>query len=990
MEPTPRAITARRRPSRVVAWLLLFLLVVPALLVPAPAAARDVEDLQGEWVSLTDRIPEVQFTGWAGIGYDSLPIRDFAFRADRQIRLGGTTYPKGMGVYPYSELRYRLDRGYLALSGVVGPDGFAVPPAARVRFRVVGDGQMLWDSGPLGAGELKRIDALSLRGVDDLRLLTIDDTDGRARSPAAWADMRLLPARTVTRRTDASVDAERRAAVEQSAGLAEWRQRSAAEARLIADQVKPGAVGAVFGDQGRSILLASDSLTAKLELAGETAGELLLLDRRRDALVFDGARTQVWLEGREGPVLRAGVDLKYDRAFSSQYDDPALGPMTVAQVGFRSDDFRYYLWLELGLFSQQATLWQRATLFDELGQGTPITVDPFGPTASVFFGDQSKLLLDDGRLRQRDVEPNGLAVAEPLGLGKPAILWDSRQGSGLALVAVDETPGQPRLRTQLLPGSVAGSLQFEYDTRAASRTDLIAGPRIILHVGADASQAATLVPLRNLLARLYPQRLPPDWARFQWISWYAWYMDVTDEKLRKEVDVIRRRFADLGPWYVVIDAGWYVAEGRPGADWRNVDREKFPLGLRSLVDYAHARDVGVVLYFSTPHVDTRQYPGDWLGLPGTVDQLGSDLIHLGRKDGHDSYAFDYDNPAVRRYLDQVFEGFFVDYGVDGLQLDGLGNVESAGVRPRLMDGFGLVDAVTAETMNIYRFHADQLQRLRPDALIQTGWDAPIFANGLANSFWYGDDTMAFRHPYPHPGLYEKIQYALFQALVLGQRPQFGSIYRRPVRPGINDQWLAAAVTIGAPMGLSFELDQLPADAAARYRLLLNRYDPWGNGVTADRIDHPTCFARQVDDVWAISVVNLEEQPIDRQVRLAECGLALTGDASGIDLISWQPVAVRGGVLTLRLEPESVHTVLVRTTTGMLTSSSRFERSGDGWTVSGPTDVPGISYLVVPRPPQHLTLDGEPLAPEGVEYDPATFVATIRYAHTGEPQRLTGG
>jgi alpha-galactosidase len=75
-------------------------------------------------------------------------------------------------------------------------------------------------------------------------------------------------------------------------------------------------------------------------------------------------------------------------------------------------------------------------------------------------------------------------------------------------------------------------------------------------------------------------------------TWFAHGVEVDEASMRHEMDGA----ASLGAELFVLDAGWYTGAGRGGAadfssglgSWQ-VDSNRFPNGLRSLVEYAHGR-----------------------------------------------------------------------------------------------------------------------------------------------------------------------------------------------------------------------------------------------------------------------------------------------------------------------------------------------------------------------------------------------------------------
>ena len=44
-------------------------------------------------------------------------------------------------------------------------------------------------------------------------------------------------------------------------------------------------------------------------------------------------------------------------------------------------------------------------------------------------------------------------------------------------------------------------------------------------------------------------------------------------KIREFVDYLADNLGDVGPWHILLDAGWFIAEGRPGAELSVVDQD---------------------------------------------------------------------------------------------------------------------------------------------------------------------------------------------------------------------------------------------------------------------------------------------------------------------------------------------------------------------------------------------------------------------------------
>ncbi|MBI5030586.1 MAG: alpha-galactosidase [Chloroflexi bacterium] len=170
---------------------------------------------------------------------------------------------------------------------------------------------------------------------------------------------------------------------------------------------------------------------------------------------------------------------------------------------------------------------------------------------------------------------------------------------------------------------------------------------------------------RNYLLREHPANFP--WTQFN--TWFAYYTDIDEERLRRDVD----NAAAMGLEAFVIDAGWY--EGSPRiADfsfglgtWRE-NREKFPSGLAAFSDYVHSKGMKFGLWVEPERVDMdyvlnkREIPVEWLA-PG-ADQprelpegaAWAAQVCLG-------------NPKARAWIKDWLSRIIRDYQVDWLKWD---------------------------------------------------------------------------------------------------------------------------------------------------------------------------------------------------------------------------------------------------------------------------------------------------------------------------------
>ncbi|MFC9747660.1 glycoside hydrolase family 97 catalytic domain-containing protein [Streptomyces niveus] len=107
------------------------------------------------------------------------------------LRLGGTTYDKGLGVHARSEVTVALNGAYDRFAAETGIDE-EKPDKGSVVFEVLGDGQVLARSGVLGPADEPYAFDIDVSGVGQLTLRVTDGGDGIDSDHADWADARLL------------------------------------------------------------------------------------------------------------------------------------------------------------------------------------------------------------------------------------------------------------------------------------------------------------------------------------------------------------------------------------------------------------------------------------------------------------------------------------------------------------------------------------------------------------------------------------------------------------------------------------------------------------------------------------------------------------------------------------------------------------------------------------------------------------------------------
>ena len=432
------------------------------------------------------------------------------------------------------------------------------------------------------------------------------------------------------------------------------------------------------------------------------------------------------------------------------------------------------------------------------------------------------------------------------------------------------------------------------------------------------------------------------------------------------------------------------------------------------MDYAHARGIRVVLFASPVYAHDERDRAEWLALPGLLGRQPDWFRSLSPPGGRTGrYLFDYSRPGTRDYLAGVIRKLVDDHGADGVKLDGLGDVEGQIIpfderATHLSQRWALTPV-----MDVYRLVAQTLREARPDAYLESGWVNPAPAQALAHTFRYGDEWDVFDREYPFPGLAQHFAYAAVQRSVLGQRPNVGAVFGGFNRP-IADQWLGAALALGAQVSLGSDLTFLSPDGLAALRALLVHQRPFAGTTRTGGDDfglRPSWAATVAGDLTFVALLN--DAPADRTIALdlADAGLPL---APGETALAYDVAAAGfarvGARLSAEVPGQTLRLFVLRRTTGVVWTTSGFEEQplgsagtpgatdppARGWRVRvrGPRTVPGRLQLYFPDgPPAAVTLDGRPLTSfdagaerpagaEGYTYDASTGHLEVRYTHAG--------
>lgn len=121
-------------------------------------------------------------TGW------KTPGKDVSCEGG-EIRVGGSTYEKGIGLHADSSLVYRTEGKYSRISGVAGIDNEV--SGGNAIFRIYADDSLIYER-ELSGGQADAFD-LSISGVEEFRLVT-DANGSNSQDHTDWADVKLYGA----------------------------------------------------------------------------------------------------------------------------------------------------------------------------------------------------------------------------------------------------------------------------------------------------------------------------------------------------------------------------------------------------------------------------------------------------------------------------------------------------------------------------------------------------------------------------------------------------------------------------------------------------------------------------------------------------------------------------------------------------------------------------------------------------------------------------
>ncbi len=144
---------------------------------------------------------------------------------------------------------------------------------------------------------------------------------------------------------------------------------------------------------------------------------------------------------------------------------------------------------------------------------------------------------------------------------------------------------------------------------------------------------------------------------FGYTSWYNHYQNIDSPTVSSCLDSLDERFN-----LFQIDDGYETFVG----DWLDIDKTKFPEGLKGLVDKAHSKNLLAGIWLAPFVAETKsklfnEHPDYFV-----KDQYGAPIRCGGNWSGF--YALDMKQEAVREYVKKSLE-YYMDMGFDFFKLD---------------------------------------------------------------------------------------------------------------------------------------------------------------------------------------------------------------------------------------------------------------------------------------------------------------------------------
>ena len=107
------------------------------------------------------------------------------------MSVDGKSYKKGIGTHADSEIIYELNGNYNKFTSIVGVDD-EMDSYGSVVFKVFGDGQLLYTTQMLEGDDKAQLIDVSVKNINELKLVVSNAGDGIDTDHADWADAKLI------------------------------------------------------------------------------------------------------------------------------------------------------------------------------------------------------------------------------------------------------------------------------------------------------------------------------------------------------------------------------------------------------------------------------------------------------------------------------------------------------------------------------------------------------------------------------------------------------------------------------------------------------------------------------------------------------------------------------------------------------------------------------------------------------------------------------
>jgi len=418
------------------------------------------------------------------------------------------------------------------------------------------------------------------------------------------------------------------------------------------------------------------------------------------SFVYDGKPSVALLRNWQDHKVQ-WIDGRKTR-FTTTYTDPKTG-LQVRWVAVHYADFPTVEW----------------TVYFKNGghKDTPILSDIRALDARFERGGESEFVLHHSKgtfVRADDYEPlttklgpdSRLDFAPPGGRPCGAVFpYFNLEWGGEGLIAVVGWPGQ-------------WSAEFERDS--AKGVQIRAGQQLThftLHPGEEVRTPLVVLQFykgdwiraqnvwrRWMVAHSMPrQNGKPPAAQMTPCSSHQFAEMINANEVNQKLFIDRYLEEGLKPDYWWMDAGWYVnATGWPNTGTWEVDRTRFPNGLRAISDHGRARGVKTLVWFEPERVT----PGTWLWEKHPEWLLGSG----------DNRLLDVGNAEAWKWLVGHIDKLIVEQGIDLYRQDY--NIDPLSMW-RETDSPDRQGITENHYVTGYLAYWDELRRRHPNMLIDT-------------------------------------------------------------------------------------------------------------------------------------------------------------------------------------------------------------------------------------------------------------------------------